>query len=263
MLFTTKKLNPLKENTMVNKQTTSVTHRTTLQAFQKSLIAALALATLLTACGLAQPSQGQVQSTVQTSVAATMEAQNQVETFVAQTVQAGQPAGNETQPPVATDTPTATATDTPLVTLTPVIIETVTSAPVSSGGGYHYVPPQPYSCDPDIDKRPLDSNPPYAPGDHFLIKWTLLNNGTQKWDAGYYVDWYSVATTNIPRPDPSTLPQISVQVGPIYLPEVKSGHTYQLPPLEGIAPNRPGKYVLTWKLHGFSGCFLYIIVNVK
>lgn len=240
-----------------------VTKRTTKQAFHKSLLVTLILAASLTACGTAQPSQDQIQSTVQSSVAQTMQAQNQVATFVAQTVQAGQPAATET--PAVTDTPTALVTDTPALTQTPLTIVTPTTAPSSGGGGggYVYVPPQPYSCDPDIDKRPLDSNPAYAPGDHFEIKWTLLNNGTQNWQSGYYVQWYSVTTNLIPQPDPSTLPSISVQTGPIYLPEVDSGHTYQLPTLEGIAPNLSGRYVLTWKLHGFSGCFLYVIVNVK
>ena len=239
--------------------------QTTLKAFRKSLLVTLVLAALLSACGLAQPSQQQVQSLVQTSVASTMQAQNQVATFVAQTVQANQPAATETQQPVATDTPTVETTETPLLTATPglLVSPTSTTAPSSGGGGggYVYVPPQAYSCDPDIDKRPLDSNPPYAPGDHFEIKWTLLNNGADDWDAGYYIQWFSVQTTNTPQP--LNLPQISVQTGPIYLPAVKVGHTFVVPTLEGIAPSHPGNWVLTWKLHGFSGCYLYISITVK
>ena len=79
-----------------------VTKQTTLQAFRKSLLITLAVTALLAACAPAQPSQGQVQSLVQTSVASTMQAQNQVGTFVAQTVQAYQPAATETQQPAAT-----------------------------------------------------------------------------------------------------------------------------------------------------------------
>jgi len=250
---------------MVKPQTTLAKKQTTWHAFHISLLVTLMSATLLTACGVSQPNPDQIQSTVQSSVAQTMQAQNQVSTFVAQTVQAGQPATTETPLSGTTDTPTALITDTPLVTLTPVIIETATTAPVSSGGGggYVYVPPAAYSCDPDIDKRPLDSNPPYAPGDHFIIKWTLLNNGTQDWQAGYYVQWFSVQTNIIPQPDLTNGPTISVQLGPIYLPEVKSGHTFQLPTLEGIAPNQPGIWTLTWKLHGISHCYLYIQITVK
>ena len=96
-----------------------VTRQTTLKAFYKPLLVTLVLAALLSACGLAQPSQQQVQSLVQTSVASTMQAQNQVATFVAQTVQANQPAATETQQPVATDTPTVETTETPLLTETP------------------------------------------------------------------------------------------------------------------------------------------------
>ncbi len=246
---------------MVKKPTNLISNRTVLKAFHKSLFAVLVLAVLLTACLPAQPSQDQVQSTVQSSVAQTMQAQNQVSTFVALTVQAGQPVGTETQQPGANDTPTPTPTETSLVTLTPILIESVTPAPVSGGGGYHYVPPAAWSCDPDIDKRPLDSNPPYAPGDHFLIKWTLLNTGTQTWPAGLDLTWFSVRSAGI-APTPMNPPQISTITGPIELPEVKPNHTYQVPTMEGIAPNLTGRWVLTWKLQG-GWCFPYVIVNVK
>jgi len=240
-----------------------VKKQTTLQAFHKSLLVTLTLAALLTACGLAQPSQEQVQSLVQTSVASTMQAQNQVSTFVAQTVQAGQPAATETQQPVATDTPTVETTETPLLTLTPIIpLLTPTSAPISSGGGggYVYVPPQPYSCDPDIDKRPLDGTT-IAAGDHFEIKWTIKNDGTQDWPAGFYIDWFSVQLAGVGI-QPTNPPQISTITGPIYLPAVKSGYTTAIPTMEGIAPTRAGNWVLTWKLHGISHCYLYIAITV-
>jgi hypothetical protein len=256
MLFITKKLNLfIKEKIMVTKQTT-------LQAFRKSLLVTLALITLLAACAPAQPSQGQVQSLVQTSVASTMQAQNQVGTFVAQTVQAYQPAATETQQPIATDTPTVETTETPLLTLTPILLETPTTAPSSGGGGggYVYVPPQPYHCDPDIDKRPLDGTT-IAAGDHFEIKWTIKNDGTQDWAAGFYIDWHSVQLAGV-GVQPSSPPQISTITGPIYLPAVKSGYTFTIPTMEGIAPTRAGNWVLTWKLHGISGCFPYIAITV-
>ncbi len=238
-----------------------VRKRTTLQAFHKSLLVTLTLAALLAGCGLAQPSPEQVQSLVQTSVASTMQAQNQVSTFVAQTVEAGQPAA--TQQPVATDTPTVETTETPLLTITPIVpILTPTSAPSSGGGGggYVYVPPQPYSCDPDIDKRPLDGTT-IAAGDHFEIKWTIKNDGTQDWPSGFYIDWKSVELSGV-GVQPQNPPQISTITGPIYLPEVDSGDTYTFPTMEGIAPTKVGNWVLTWKLHGISGCFLYIAITV-
>ena len=252
-----KKLNLLKEKILVTKQTT-------LQAFRKSLLITLAVTALLAACAPAQPSQGQVQSLVQTSVASTMQAQNQVGTFVAQTVQAYQPAATETQQPAATATPTVETTETPLLTLTPIIpLLTSTSAPSSGGGGgYVYVPPQPWHCDPDIDKRPLDSNPPYAPGDHFEIKWTIKNDGTQDWPAGFSLVWFSVQLSGVGvQPNPE--PQISTITGPIGLPAVNSGDTFTVPTMEGIAPSQSGSWVLTWKLKGFTGCYPYILVNVK
>jgi hypothetical protein len=232
----TMKLNLLKENSMAKE-------RTTLQIFRKSFLPALALAAFLAACTPAQPNLQQVQSLVQTSVASTMEAQNQVGTLVAQTVEAQQP---------ATETPTIMLTASPFPTLTPIIPVIATATTASTGGG-GYVAPVAWSCDPDIDKRPLDSNPAYARGDHFEIKWTLLNNGTQTWPAGYDLTWFSVQPSG---------PQISTTTGPIQLPQVKPGNTFTVPTLEGIAPNQPGTYILTWKLQG-GWCYPYIIVRVK
>src|SRR5690242_5119312 len=72
--------------------------QTTLQAFRKSIVVALASAALLSACAPAQPTQNpeEIQAQVATSVAMTVAAQNQMGTFVAQTVEAGQPAATET-----------------------------------------------------------------------------------------------------------------------------------------------------------------------
>ena len=228
--------------------------RTTLQAFRKSLFVTLVLTALLAACAPGQPSQVQIQSLVQTSVASTMQAQNQVGTFVAQTIQAQQPAATEA------DTPTVALTPTPFPTLTPVglIIPTSTSASVSSGGGGGYVAPPPlaYSCD-QIDWRPLDGTVFY-PGEHFEVKWTLLNNGTQQWCEGSSCsggpDLNFTSGTNFVAP----------ATGPIQVPSLKPGKTYVVPVMSAVAPNKPGTYVMYWQLEDMqnSTC-AYISIVVK
>ncbi len=227
-----------------------------MQAFRKSLLVTLALTALLVACAPAQPNLEQVQSLVQTSAASTMQAQNQVSTFVAQTVQAQATA-------TVADTPTTAVTASPFPTLTPVgIISTSTSEPSYSAGSGGYVAPVPWQCDPDIDKRPLDYET-YAPGDHFEIKWILKNTGTEDWPAGLDLTWLSVQLTGV-GVQPSNPPQISTTTGPIQLPAVKSGNLSPQYVIEGIAPNKAGTWVMSWKLQGMNGnCNPYIIIVVK
>jgi len=229
-----------------------------MKAFRKSLLVTLALAALLTACGLAPPSQAQIQSLVQTSVASTMQSQNQVGTFVAQTVEAQQPVGTATQQPVATDTPTAEVTETPLLTLTPVILASPTSAPSSGGGGGGYVAPAPlaYACG-QVDWRPLDYSV-YYPGEHFNVKWTLLNSGTQQWCEGSSCsggpDLTFTSGTNFLL--------ASLGNGPIQVPSLKPGKTWPMGPYTGIAPNKPGTYTMYWKLEDMQNteCIQFVIV---
>jgi len=240
-----------------------VPRQTALQALPKLSVMTLVLAMLLTACGLAQPSQQQVQSLVQTSVASTMQAQNQVSTFVAQTVEAQQPVGTATEQPVATDTPTLEVTETPLLTLTPVVsLPTSTSEPSYAAGSGGYVEPLDYSCD-QIDWRPLDGSV-YYPGEHFLVKWTLLNNGTQQWCEGNSCsggpDLSFNSGTNMIVNSSYTQPYS----GPIQVPSLKPGKTYVVPTLSAIAPSKPGNYVMYWQLEDMQNdTCAYISIIVK
>ena len=239
---------------MVKEQTTLVTEQTKLQAFRKSFLVALALAALLAACTPAQPNPQLVQSLVQTSVGSTMQAQNQVGTFVAQTVEAQQPA--------ATETPTIMLTPSPFPTLTPVIPVMATSTSASSGGGGGGgggggVPaPLAYSCGQE-DWRPLDYTV-FAPGDHFIVKWTLLNNGTQRWCEGSSCsggpDLIFQSGTNFLA--------ASLGTGPIQANSLKPGQTEAFGPYGGIAPSKPGTYAMYWKLEDMqnSECLQFIIV---
>jgi hypothetical protein len=222
-----------------------------MEAFRKSLLAALALTAVLAACAPAQPSQEQIQSQVQTSVALTVQGQNQIGTFVAETVEAQQPAGT------ATIAATTQATSAPLPTFTPVVIPSFT--PVSSGGGGGgggSVAQLAYSCGQE-DWRPLDGTV-FAPGDHFIVKWTLLNNGTQQWCEGNSCsggpDLTFAGGTNFLA--------ASLGTGPIQANSLKPGQTEAFGPYGGIAPNKPGTYTMNWKLEDMqnSECVQFLIV---
>jgi hypothetical protein len=245
------KLNLLKENSMVKEQTTLVKKQTPLQAFRKSFLVALALAAFLAAC-TAQPNLQQVQSLVQTSVASTMQAQNQVGTFVAQTVQA--------QQPTATDTPTIMLTASPFPTLTPVIpviaTSTLSSGGGGGGGGGGAPAPLAYSCGQE-DWRPLDYTV-FAPGDHFIVKWTLLNNGTQRWCAGSSCS----GGPDLTFQSGTNFLAAALGTGPIQAISLKPGQTEAFGPYGGIAPSKSGTYAMYWKLEDMqnSECLQFIIV---
>jgi hypothetical protein len=243
MPFITTKLNLSRRILMVKKQTT-------LQAFRKSLLAMLTLVALATACA---PNAAQVQSLVQTSVASTMQAQNQVSTFVAQTVEAQQPAATEA------DTPTVAFTASPFPTLTPVgpipTATTASSGGGGGGGGGSYTPLA-WSCG-QVDWRPLDGTV-FAPGDHFTVKWTLKNTGTQQWCEGASCaggpDLIFQSGTNFL--------DAALGSGPIQASSLKPGQTEAFGPYTGIAPNKPGTYVMYWKLEDMqnSECIQFMIV---
>src|SRR5262245_50971794 len=107
------------------KESTMLRGQTTLQAFRRSLVVAVASAALLFACAPAQPAQSpeEIRAQVAASVARTVAARNQMGTFVAQTVEAQQPAAPETALVVPTLTPI-------LPTATTFVV-----IPPSSGGG--------------------------------------------------------------------------------------------------------------------------------
>ncbi|HUH96379.1 MAG TPA: hypothetical protein VLZ89_03415 [Anaerolineales bacterium] len=220
-----------------------------MQAFHKSFLVTLALAALLAACAAPQPSQDQVQSLVQTSVAATMQAQNQVGTFVAQTV-AVQATATEA------DTPTTEVTASPFPTLTPIVpvIPTASLAPVSSGGGgsYSYIQPG-YAC--DVITTPRDDLQYYR-GEHFVVKFTFINTGTAQWCESNSCqggpDFTFDSGTNF----------LSIS-GPIEIPALKSNATpYTIGPYGAVAPPKVGTYTMVWKLQG-PICYaaIRIIVN--
>jgi hypothetical protein len=219
--------------------------------FSKLLFATVIIAALaLTACAPAGPSADQIQAQIQTSVAMTVASQN------TQTAEA-QPAAAETDTPAAT--PANTDTPIPVPTLGPLLtFPTATAVVVSGGGGGGggSVASLAYSCD-QVDWRPLDGSV-FFPGEHFLVKWTLLNNGTKQWCEGGTCsggpDLRFTSGTNFLAP----------LTGPIQVPSLKPHQTYVVPTMGGVAPKKPGSYVMYWKLEDMqnSTC-AYISIVVK
>ncbi len=209
-----------------------------MQAHLKSLLVILALTASLAACAPGQPNQEQVLSMVQTSVASTMQAQNQVGTFVAQTVVAQATATEAT-------TPTPESTETPFPTLTPIstiFTPTTASSGGSSGGGsYSYIQPG-YAC--DVVTIPRD-NTQYVRNEHFIVKFTLINTGTEQW-------CNSNSCPSSGGPD-FTFDSGTIFLsfsGPIQLNALKSGKSQTLGPYGAVAPSKVGTYIMVWKLQG-------------
>jgi hypothetical protein len=204
-----------------------------------------AIASILSACGPSGPSPDQVLAQVQTSVVLTVAAQD------TQTAQA-QPAMTDTE----TATPASTETPIPVPTLAPALpLPTSTTVVVSGGGGGGgNIKVPDLSCDPDIDKRPRDLSV-FAPGDHFDVKWTLLNNGAKQW---------CESNSCAGGPDLSYFsgPQMTAITGPIQVPPIKPGETFVVPPMDATAPSKKGTYTMTWKLQDV-GCFPYVTIIVK
>ncbi len=168
-----------------------------------------------------------------------------VDTLVAGTISARDMQTAAAQP---TETATSAQTETPQITptLEPTGTALVLTPPAPSGGGGSGGTMPQYSCDPDIGKRPRD-NSVFAPGDHFDIKWTLLNDGTKAWPAGLDLAYFSG-------------PKLT-SAGAVSLPQVNPGSSFSVT-FDAVAPSNKGYYVMTWKLQG-PVCFPYVAINVK
>jgi hypothetical protein len=135
--------------------------------------------------------------------------------------------------------PTATAM---LPTATPFVIPTSTRAPGGGGGG-NTTPT--YACDV-IRQRPFD-NQVFRPGDKFDIKWTILNTGTATWVEGKDLSYFSGTKLT--------------SAGTVELPQMKPRGQFSVV-FDAKAPEKPGFYVMTWKLQG-GFCYPYVAINVE
>jgi hypothetical protein len=212
----------------------------------KGFISGLTLLLILAACmpAIAQPTTGpsveEMDSLISTTVALTISAHETEQVIL--------------NPPTPTLMDTATSAPSPLPTITAtaaIIFPTLTpfpsSTPYTSGGGGATFTPPPYACNV-VNKSPGD-NTVFKPNKDFDIKFSLVNAGTKKWDAGpdlLFDSGTNMLTTNV-----------------IYeLPDVKPGEKVGPYIFDAKTPKKPGTYTITFKVQG-GLCYPYIRIIVK
>jgi hypothetical protein len=208
---------------------------------QQFLLGAIAVIVLLSACQPAPPTQdpSEIENQVATSVALTVAAQN----ALTQAAVSSTPEVTNTTLPTQTpegiiDTPTAIATFTALPTVTRVVA-------TSSSGGSGTNTQREYSCD-TIHRRPFD-NTSFRPGDHFDIKWTIVNTGTKTMVAGLDLKFDSgTQMTNRTR---------------VELPELEPDEQFAVD-FDAVAPDKEGNYVMAFVVEG-GLCFPYVAIIVE
>ncbi len=151
--------------------------------------------------------------------------------------------------PTATPTQTATTTEQPTVvppTNTPLPTQTNTVAPTATMAIPTMLPPTAtptstevintntdYSCD-IIDQSPSDDTK-FSSGDGFDIKWTLINNGSEKWRDGTILKY-------------QTGPQMTTTTK-VALPSLKPDETYVVS-FDARASGKSGRQVMLWAVIG-------------
>ncbi len=208
---------------------------------RKAIFAGLVVAALLAACAPAAPqtSPEQVQSTVATSVAMTVAAQNNMAISVAQTMtaQAPQPTATASVTPIALDLPT---TDPAIDTATPFVV--VPPSGGSSSGGAAPAPAK-YACSWREVKPKTNV---FHAGDNINIQWVITNTGTKTWPSFLDFNFYSGT-------DMSTYHGQE-------LPALKPGDTVTIS-FQGVAPSKPGFYAMVFKVQG-GLCFPTLNIEV-
>ena len=218
--------------------------------FKKFRFAYLFLAAmlLLVACVPTSTNNG---ATIDATQAAEM-----IEDAVAQALGAQATQNAETIPqPTATLAVTNTAipaqaTLTPFPTITPLVLVS-TATPVSSGGGSYT--PKEYDCVIVSSQPPPTSASVFNKNATFDINITIKNTGTAVWPAGYDLTFHNSASSTNLAPGTSIFRE---------LPEVLPGETYTIGPFDGVAPDKKGHYVMTFRLEG-EFCWPYVYIDVK
>ena len=204
------------------------------------MFCALAMIVLLSACQPAQPTQNpsEITNQVATSVALTVAAQN----ALTQSAPTLVPQATNTTLPTQTEVG-ALPSPTPVLA-TAVVISTPTLVPSSGGGGGSTSKPD-YACNP-FPREPRD-NTVFHPNDRFDIKWTIVNTGTKTMAKGLDLKY-----DDGPQLTGTTL---------VELPELEPGDQYVVN-MDGVAPSKPGTYIMTFSVEG-SLCFPYTAIKVE
>ena len=221
-----------------------------MNVFKKFRFVYLFLATmlLLVACVPTNTNDG---TTIDATQAAEM-----IEDAVAQALDAQATQNAESIPqPTATLAVTNTAipapaTLTPFPTITPLVLVS-TATPASSGSGAYV--PKAYDCELVSIQPPPNASSVFNKNATFDINITIKNTGTAVWPAGYDLTFHNSASSTNLAPG-----------APIFreLPEVLPGETYTIGPFDGVAPDKKGHYVMTFRLEG-EFCWPYVVIDVK
>ncbi len=146
----------------------------------------------------------------------------------------------------------APATLTPPPTITPLVLaDAATSTPASSGGGGSYKPE--YACELVSIQPPPNNSSVFNKGASFDILITIKNSGTATWPAGYDLTYHDSASSTNLVPGTTIFEE---------LPEVEPGETYTIGAYDGVAPDKKGHYVMTFRLEG-EFCWPYVAIDVK
>ena len=205
---------------------------------KKTLISAVTMILLLSACAPAQPTQSpeDIANQVATSVALTVAAQN------AQTQAAASLVPEPTNTTLPTQTEAAPPSPTPIIpTVTPVVLPTT----ASGGGGGGAITQPDYACNP-FPRLPRD-NTVFRPNASFDIKWTIFNTGTKTMRAGLDVKYNSgtkLTSTTF-----------------VELPELAPGESTVVD-FDAVAPDKEGTYVMTFIVEG-GLCYPYTAIKVE
>jgi len=199
--------------------------------YKALLLLIFAAALILNACVPTQPtpSSEQVADLVQTFVAQTMTAYTE-----------NVPTSTNTPLPTPTDTVTPTLTALPLITLP-------TGSPIPTARPA-------YSCD-IINQRPYDDSV-FRRNDPFDIEWTIVNTGTETWEAETYLEYQ-----NGPR---------MTDTKKVALPRLKPGEQQNII-LDAFAPSDLDMQVMVWTVRGpgkvkdsmYWMCYPYVRIIVE
>lgn len=215
----------------------------------------LLIITMVTACapGVQTPSPEEIQSAIETSVAATIEAQGEVATSVALTLAVRETEFAEANPTATLPPPTEVPTLTPVLpTATPLSITGGDSGSGSGsggtsggGGGGSYA----YSC--GVTRKSPADNTEFKRTNTFDVTFTIRNTGTVAWEKGKDL-------ILLGNPGPTL---INPPTAVIELPRMEPNATFTVGPFDAVAPDEPGFYVIDFKLEG-GFCYPYVAFNV-
>lgn len=202
---------------------------------KRILVIGIASLLLLAACAkvIPTPEAGQFQDQIATMVATTLTAMPDAATATSQ------PAPTDTPPLPPTEAAPPTQTALPPTLTLPSLTPTLISE---------------YACD-IIDQRPFDDTK-LRPNENFVIKWTIVNIGTKRWQKGTVLHY---------QDGPRMTKETSID-----MPTLKPGEQYQVI-LNATAPAEKERQIMVWVIEGpgevknshYWMCYPYVRIIVS